>query len=254
MQEGEPRKDKFRRRGLFGKYVAYFAGLVVFVLAVNGGLETWFTYRETTDLLANTQSERADTAARRIEQFIADVERQISWATRASADTVEQRRADYALLLQQVPAIDRIIQLDGAGKEQLRLTRREVVIESGLDYSGNPRFTQAQDRAVWLSPVYFDGLDTFMSIAMPHAGRNAGSTVAEINLKVVSTFIDADQIGQGSDAYVIGPTGRLLTHSGASQRLGADLSDLPQVAAMIKPGAEPVEFGKDPDGHSVLTA
>ncbi len=241
-------------KGLFGKYVLSLVGLVVLVLAVNGGLETWFMYRETTQLLTKAQSEKAESTARRIEQFVSEIERQISWATRASATTIEQHRADYALLLQQVPAIDRVIQLDGAGKEQLRLTRREVVIESGLDYSGNPRFTQAQDRAVWLSPVYFDGLDPFMSIAMPHAGRNAGSTVAEINLKFVSNFIDADQIGQGSDAYVIGPTGRLLTHSDASHRLGADLSDLPQVAAMIKPGAEPVEFGKDPDGHSVLTA
>src|SRR5216683_269811 len=197
-------------KGLFGKYVLSLVGLVVLVLAVNGGLETWFMYRETTQLLTKAQSEKAESTARRIEQFVSEIERQISWATRASATTIEQHRADYALLLQQVPAIDRVIQLDGAGKEQLRLTRREVVIESGLDYSGNPRFTQAQDRAVWLSPVYFDGLDPFMSIAMPHAGRNAGSTVAEINLKFVSNFIDADQIGQGSDAYVIGPTGRLM--------------------------------------------
>ena len=84
MQEATERRERGRRRGLFGKYVAYFVGLVVFVLAVNGGLETWFMYRETTDNLASTQSERADTAARRIEQFVNDIERQLSWATRAS--------------------------------------------------------------------------------------------------------------------------------------------------------------------------
>ena len=75
------------------------------------------------ELLAKAQSEKAETTARRIEQFVADIERQISWATRASATTIEQRRTDYALLLQQVPAVERVIQLDGAGKEQLRLTR-----------------------------------------------------------------------------------------------------------------------------------
>src|SRR5262249_23129833 len=246
-----PRRNWWK--GLFGKYVLSLVGLVVLVLAVNGGLETWFMYRETTQLLTKTQSEKAETTARRIEQFVSEIERQISWATRASATTTEQHRADYALLLQQVPAIDRVIQLDGAGKEQLRLTRREVVLDSGLDYSGNPRFTQAQDRA-WISPVYFDGLDPFISIAMPHAGRNAGSTVAEINLKFVANFIDADQIGKGSSAYVIGPSGRLLADSDADRPLGADLSKLPQVAAMIKRDADPVEFGKDSAGHSVLTA
>ena len=141
-----PRRNWWK--GLFGKYVLSLVGLVVLVLAVNGGLETWFMYRETTQLLTKAQSEKAESTARRIEQFVSEIERQISWATRASATTIEQHRADYALLLQQVPAIDRVIQLDGAGKEQLRLTRREVVIESGLDYSGNPRFTQAHDRAV----------------------------------------------------------------------------------------------------------
>src|SRR5712692_6972772 len=241
-------------KGLFGKYVLSLVGLVVLVLAVNGGLETWFMYRETTQLLTKAQSEKAESTARRIEQFVSEIERQISWATRASATTIEQHRADYALLLQQVPAIDRVIQLDGAGKEQLRLTRREVVIESGLDYSGNPRFTQAQDRAVWLSPVYFDGLDPFMTIAMAHAGRNAGSTVAEINLKFLSNFIDEGQIGKDNDAFVVGPVGRLLAHSDTSQRLGANLAELPQVAATIKEGAEPVTFGLDPGGRSVLSA
>src|SRR5437879_788594 len=101
------RKSWFRRRSLFGKYVTSFIGLVVLVLAVNGGLETWFMYRETTRLVADAQSEKAEATARRIEQFVAEIERQISWATRASATTVEQRRMDYALLLQQVPAIDR---------------------------------------------------------------------------------------------------------------------------------------------------
>src|SRR5262245_58612517 len=124
------RKGWFRR-SLFGKYVISFVGLVVLVLAVNGALETWFMYRETTQLLANAQSEKAESTARRIEQFVSEIERQISWATRASATTVEQRRADYALLLQQVPAIDRVVQLDGSGKEQLRLTRKELVLGSG---------------------------------------------------------------------------------------------------------------------------
>ncbi len=96
----------FHRRSLFGKYVVSFVGLVVLVLVVNGGLETWFIYRETTQLSAKAQSERAEATARRIEQFVSEIERQISWATRASATTVEQRRSDYALLLQQVPAIE----------------------------------------------------------------------------------------------------------------------------------------------------
>src|SRR4029450_3390762 len=172
-----PMQEAPRRRcwnGLFGKYVLSFVGLIVLLLVLNGGLETWFMYRDTTDLLTKAQSEKAESTARRIEQFVSEIERQISWATRASTTTVEQRRADYALLLQQVPAIDRVIQLDGSGKEQWRLTRMGVVIASGREYSGNARFTETQNKSVWLSPVYFDGLEPLMTIAVAHSGRNAG--------------------------------------------------------------------------------
>src|SRR5215471_5095724 len=241
MQEAPRRRW---RKGLFGKYVLSFVGLIVLLLVVNGGLETWFLYRDTTELLIKAQTEKAESTARRIEQFVAEIERQISWATRASATTVEQRRSDYALLLQQVPAVDRVIQLDGAGREQLRLTRRDIVVGSGIDYSGDPRFKETQRKPVWLSPVYFDGLDPFMTIAMAHSGRNAGSTVAEINLKFLANFIDPEQIGKDNDAFIVGPTGRLLAHSDPNRRLGTNLADLPQVAAELKEGEEPVTFGR----------
>ena len=80
MKEAPPRSWW---KGLFGKYVISFVGLVVFLLVVNGGLESWFMYRDTTGLLVKAQSEKADATARRIEQFVSEVERQISWATRA---------------------------------------------------------------------------------------------------------------------------------------------------------------------------
>jgi hypothetical protein len=76
VARGESRTAWFRPRGLFGKYVVAFVGLVVFVLAVNGALETWFTYNGTIELLAKAQSEKADAVARRIQQFIEEIERQ----------------------------------------------------------------------------------------------------------------------------------------------------------------------------------
>jgi len=252
--DSAPRKGLFRRRGIFSKFVVSFVGLVVLVLLVNGALETWFMYSETTQILAKAQSEKATSTANRIDQFLSDIERQISWATRASSTTVEQRRSDYAQLLQQVPAIDSLIYLDGAGKEQLRLTRAQFVIASGVDYSDDPKFKETKDKPVWLSPVHFDGFDPFIAIAMAHSGRNAGSTVAEINLKFLSDFVDQGQTGTDIDAYVLGPEGRLLAHSDIGHNhLGADLANLPQVKSLIKSPAGPVTLGQDPDGHAVLT-
>ena len=252
------RKGLFRPRGLFGKYVVAFVGLVVVVLAVNGALETWFTYNDTIALLANAQSSKAEATARQIERAVSDFERQINAVTRASATTVDRRKDDYQRLLQQVPSVERLIQLDNAGKEQLLTARSGSVVGRGMDWSGDPRFTAAQaqfaqGQSIWLSPVYFDGPDPGMSIAMPHSGRNAGSTVAEVNLKHLSALLDASQIGKEYEAYVVGPTGQLLAHSNPERRPGIYLSELPQVAAAIK-DREPVTFGQDPDGRATLSA
>ena len=103
-------KDKiwFLRQGLFAKYVISLVGLVVFVLAVNGAMESWISYRATKTTLIDAMSEKAEATARRIEQSISELERQISWVTRASAVALEQHRADYAQLLNQVPAVSQL--------------------------------------------------------------------------------------------------------------------------------------------------
>src|ERR1700681_4746187 len=124
-------KDKvwFLREGLFAKYVVSLVGLVVFVLAVNGAMETWISYRATKTTLTDGMSEKAEATSKRIEQSVSELERQISWVTRASAtkqyerDTMEQRRNDYAQLLNQVPAVNQLSFLNGAGREQVRLSR-----------------------------------------------------------------------------------------------------------------------------------
>jgi signal transduction histidine kinase len=253
MNQATTRPGLLRRGGYFGKFVFSFVGLVVLVLVVNGALETWFMYRETTQLVVKSGAEKAEAIARRAEQVIAEMERQISWATRASTTTIEQRRADYELLIQQVPAIERAIYLDSTGREQVRLTRREFVTGSNLDYSGDPRFRELQGRAAWRSPVYFSGRDPFMAIAVAHSGTSAGSTVAEVNLKFLADYLDRGQIGADTEAYIIEQSGRLLAHSVSDQNLGTNYANLPQVVATLQDTPVPM-IGADINGVSVLTA
>jgi adenylate cyclase len=247
----EARRNWLRPSGLFGKYVIAFVGLVVFVLAVNVALETWSMYRETTVTVAGAESEKAEATAHRVDQFLAEIERQISWVTRASVVTLEQRRADYVQLLQQANAIDELAQLDGDGREQLRVSRFDVAARRGSDYSRDPAFIGAVARGSWWSPVNFRGDSPFLVFAMAHPGRNAGVTVAELNLKFLSEFVTARDAGKLGYAYVVGPQGRLLASSDANWRLGTDLSGLSQVAAMIA-GAKPAAIGEDPGRHQVL--
>ena len=194
--------------------------------------------------------EKATTTANRIDQFLSDIERQIKLGHASS--TQLNNVVLICAASSAVPAIDSLIyrrRREGA----IEATRGRSSFER-VDYSDDPKFKETQEKPVWLSPVHFDGFDPFIAIAMAHSGRKAGSTVAEINLKFLSDFIDQGQTGTDTDAFVLGPEGRLLAHSDIGPgHLGADLSNLPQVKSMIKPRAEPVTLGQDPDGHAVLT-
>jgi class 3 adenylate cyclase/HAMP domain-containing protein len=249
-------KDKiwFLREGLFAKYVVSLVGLVVFVLAVNGAMETWFSYRATRTTLTDAMSEKAEATARRIEQSISELERQISWVTRASVVTLEQRRADYAQLLNQVPAINQLSQLNGNGREQLRLSRTTISLASGTDFSRDIRFTETVARGVSFAPAFFRDKHPFMSIAVAHSGFNAGVTVADIDLGFLTDFLGDAQVGKLAYAYVVDQRGQVLTSSARGPEVAKDLSKLPQVAALIAPAGRALASGSDAEGQAVLTA
>ena len=246
-------KIRFLREGLFAKYVVSLVGLVVFVLAVNGAIETYISYRATKTSLIDAMSERAEATAKRIDQSISELERQISWVTRASVVTLEQRRNDYAQLLNQVPAVSQLSQLSGQGREQLRLSRTQIAVSSGADFSRDMRFSETVARGTSFSPATFVDNRPFMSISVAHSGFNQGVTVADIDLRFLSDFLGDSQVGKAAFAYVVDPRGQVLATSARGPDIGKELASLPQVAALLKPIAQPVASGLDADGHSVLT-
>jgi class 3 adenylate cyclase/HAMP domain-containing protein len=257
---GVEQKFWFLRGGLFAKYVIALVGLVVFVLAVNGGVETWISYRATKTTLTDAMGEKAEATARRIEQSISELERQISWVTRASAiakdnptRTLENHYADYVQLLNQVPAINLLSLLDGRGREQLRLSRTTVVRDSGVDLSRDVQMTEIFARGVSYAPAFFRGIRPFMSIAVSHPGTN-DVTLAEIDLRLLSDFFGDAQVGKVGFAYLIDLKGQVLASSAKGPDVARDLSRLPQVAAILKPASQELASGTDADGHAVLTA
>ncbi|WP_298375757.1 adenylate/guanylate cyclase domain-containing protein [uncultured Bradyrhizobium sp.] len=252
---GAPDKGKnwFLRGGLFAKYVLALVGLVVFVLAVNGALETWISYRGIKSTLTDAMSEKADATAKRIEQSISDLERQISWVTRASSNTIELRRADYAQLLGQVPAVNQLTLINGQGREMLRLSRQTVTLNSNADLSRDLRFTEAVARGTAYAPAYFRDERPYMSIGEQHSGFNAGVTVAEIDLRFLGDYFGDSQVGRTAYAYLVDAKGRVLASSSKGPEIGKDLAALPQVAAVLSPSGRPIASGKDVDGNAVLT-
>jgi two-component system NtrC family sensor kinase len=251
------------RMGLAVKLAIAFIGLVGLVLAIDGSLEMWFGYRAAEQHAFELQKEKARDAAYRIGEFISGIEHQLGWTTLPLWDSLplEQRRYDFIRLLREVPAIASVAEIDGAGKEQLRLSRTAPdAIGSGADFAADPAFVAAEANGVWFSPVEFrNQSEPYMTIAVAHAGRHAGVTVAEVNLKFIWDLVNSMQIGEGGYAYVVDRRGRLIANPDLSLVLrDTDWAHRPQVAAALAslhgdPHAVASHVAETPGGE-VLTA
>ncbi|MBR1200982.1 HAMP domain-containing protein [Bradyrhizobium sp. AUGA SZCCT0274] len=243
-------KDRvwFLREGLFAKYVVALVGLVVFVLAVNGAMEIWISYRGIKSSLTDGMSEKAEATAKRIQQSMSDLERQINWVTRTSSYKIEDRRADYAQLLTQVPYVSQLTLLSAQGREQLRLTRQTVHYGSNADFSRDLRFTESAARGTSFATPYFRDGRPFTSISLPHSDSQV--TVAEINLGFLQDFFGDTEVGRTGFAYIVDSKGQVLASSSKGPEIGKDVSSLPQVAA-IKGSL--LSEGTDIAGNDVLT-
>jgi signal transduction histidine kinase/HAMP domain-containing protein len=254
-------QSKIRGR-LFGKYVALFVAVVCVALIANGLLEVWFSYQEHKASLVRIQREQAQAAAAKIEQFIKEIQNQIGWTTQlpwSAGAAIEQRRFDALRLLRQVPAITEIAELDPNGHEQVRVSRLAMnVLGSGTDYSQDPKFTVAQAEKVYYGSVYFRReSEPYMTLALAGTRRDAGVSVAEVNLKFIWDVVSQIKVGQHGDALVVGAQGRLIAHPDISLVLrNTDLSHLAQVQAARagEPGSREIQEATDVEGRQVLTA
>ena len=248
------------RARLFRKYVGLFVAVVCVALFANGAFEIWFSYQEHKTALIRIQREQAEAAAAKIGQFVKEIEGQLGWTVQLpwSASTLEQRRFDALRLLRQVPAITELSQLNSSGKEQLRVSRLAMdVVGSGLDLSKDPKFAETVARKVYYGPVYFRRKsEPYMTLAVAGTRRDAGVSVAEVNLKLIWDVISQIKVGQRGHAYVVGSQGRLIAHPDISLVLrNTDLSGLPQVqAASNATEGDELQEARDTQGRKVLTA
>jgi signal transduction histidine kinase len=262
VPEAAPSGSRIRSR-LFAKYVALFVAVVALALLSNGIFEVFFYYREHKAALIRIQHEQAEAAAAKISQFIKEIESQLGWTTQLpwSAGSIEQRRFDALRLLRQVPAITELAQVDSAGKERLRVSRLAMdVLDSGLDLSKDPKFTEAVANKVYYGPVYFRReSEPYMTLSLAGTRKDAGVSIAEVNLKLIWDVVSQIKVGEHGHAYVVGAAGRLIAHPDISLVLrNTDMSKLVQVQAAQagSTGAdlEALQGAKNIQGQEVLTA
>src|SRR5947199_3633397 len=226
---------KIRSR-LFAKYVALFVAVVGIALASNGIFEVFFYYREHKSSLIRIQHEQAEAAAAKISQFVKEIESQLGWTTQLpwSAGSLQDRRFDALRLLRQVPAITELSQIDSTGKERLRVSRLAMdVVDSGLDLSKDPKFTEAVANKVYYGPVYFRReSEPYMTLSLAGTRKDAGVSIAEVNLKLIWDVVSQIKVGEHGHAYAVAAQGELIADPDIGLVLrNTDMSKLQQVQA-----------------------
>jgi hypothetical protein len=201
---------------------------------------------------------RAEATAYKVGQFIREIGSHVGWTTELpwSTSTIDQRRFDGLRLLRHVPAITALFQLDSTGKEQLRVSRLAMdVVASQADFSKEPKFTEAMAKKVYYGPVYFGReSEPCMTLSLAGTRRDAGVSVAEVNLKPIWDAVLQMKVGEHGVAYIVDAAGRVIVHPDTSFQ--SDFSSLAQVRAArgAGSGASPVEVARDIRGREVLSA
>lgn len=255
-----------RHNRLFRKYFAYFVVMVCGVLLVSGAVALNFSYQETRATLTAVHREKALSAAIRIEQFVRDIEQNIAWTEAPRSrrpHSNNERYVDFLKLLRRTPAITDVTWVDRTGREQIKASRLTMDrLDAGKDMSQDVRFLSPQPGKPYYGPVYFrKETEPYMTVSVVNNSRDAGVTVAEVNLKFVWDVVSRIRVGATGYAYVVDDRGQLVSHPDISLVLQkTDLSTLPQVrAALAARNAPPGDVtdlidAQDASGRAMLAA
>ena len=255
------------RGNLFRKYAFLFVALVAGVMLASGITEIYFSYQENKLAIIRIQLEKALAASAKIDQFIAQLKKQISWVTpspwNANATNPNQLRVNFIQLLRREPAITEVKYLDSSGREKLHVSRlRMDVVGSEADFSQDPGFFEAKAKGAYLGAPHFrSGSEPYMSIAVAGKRKGSGVTMADVNLKFVGDVISEIKVGTSGRAYVTDSAGNLIAHPDITLVLKkTNFSWLRQVSSARESSLElnerrkTVSVARDFKGQEVLTA
>lgn len=233
-------------------------------LITSGAVELVFRYRESVEGIGALQREMAQGAAFKIQQFVQDIEKTMHASTQTpeivTGGLTSAYRFQLLKLLRVAPAITTVIAVDADGREQLKVSRLQMVRPEDMgDRAADEAFVQARKGTSFFGPVYFvRQSEPYMRIGVPierFAGDIVGVLLAEVNLKYIWEVISQIKVGQTGYAYVVSRDGDLVAHPDISLVLQKrNLKELGQVQAAL--AGTPGPFTAQPNlaGQKVFPA
>ncbi|HEX9235940.1 MAG TPA: ATP-binding protein, partial [Actinomycetota bacterium] len=229
------------RRRLFRKYVVIVVGLVTVTVVGSSAVEASFAFRENKAELVQVQRGKATAAAGAIQDFMGEIERDMSTALHPGVvdDASMQRRySDFIRILRQVDSLTELAYIDPAGIERIRHSRdMPDFVGRGPDRSSDPAFVRAREGHPYFSRVFFvQDSEPHMTIAL-REGAAGGVVVGDLTLKLIRNVITQIKVGKEGYAYAVDSNGDLILDRDVTLILKrTNLSGLPQVKAALSSG------------------
>jgi signal transduction histidine kinase len=259
LQAGSRSSGRLLRRTFLIAFLLVSGGLIS-----SGTVELAFRYRESIESIGALQREMAQGAAFKIQQFVQDIEKTLRAATQTpeivTGGLTEAYRFQLIKLLRVAPAVTTATAIDADGREQLKVSRVQMVRPDELaDRSADEAFQRARSGASYFGPVYFvRESEPYMRIAVPierFAGDVVGVLIAQVNLKYIWEVISQIKVGHTGYAYVVSREGDLIAHPDISLVLQKrSVKELSQVQAALADAPEPFTARPNLAGEQVFPA
>ncbi|MBN1310942.1 MAG: sensor histidine kinase [Anaerolineae bacterium] len=214
-----------------------FIGLAIGPLLLVGIILGVQSYIAQGQQALNLQSEVAQRVSSEVTAFFTELEQQLRLTSQVQGlqnlDQDEQQSILSELLSYQ-DVFDELVLLDSQGKEQTRVSRADITVESSGDRSEAEEFViPLASGQTYYSPVRFDQAtgEPLMTIAVPlidvRSGVTDGVLISEIRIKKIWDLIANLQVSPGQSVYIVDAQDRVIAHRNPSVVLRGTTFQLP---------------------------
>ncbi|MFT7775476.1 ATP-binding protein [Roseateles sp.] len=253
--DGRDRLSPLTRR-----YATRLCGLTLLLLLVSGVVEMGFSYRESMEHIERLQTVQADAAAHEISAYLTGIEgslrdvAKLPWGERDFGPA--ERLQEFYRLMQAVPAIIELRAMDGAGREQLMVSRNAAARHgSGHTLADADALKATSQHPLLRGRTYFrDGHMPTMRVA---AYDGQAAVVATVDLRLLGEIVTRLRPGDEGHAYIVDDADTLIAHSRGTEVLGGvDLSHLESIARARRAGETGARLAglstRNPRGQAVI--
>ncbi len=208
-----------------------FIGLAIGPLLLVGAILAQRSFASEREQALDLQQQVAQRVAAELESFLQEVANDLRSLSGEIRDLEQPDRAQQLSLLLEAfnsgpyrQAYEEFTLLDDQGREQLRVSRTEIIPISELgSRAGTAEFEQPKaSRETYFGPIEFDQTsgEPLMAMAIPlfepRSVQLSGVLVAQIRFKTVGDLISTIQVSGNQTIYVVDLAGQVVAHQDSS--------------------------------------